>query len=317
MSDMSVSNPVNVINLPFPYRHLYSWKVRETFDHPDHPGLLFVIATDRVSSLDVIHHSLMPGKGSMLTQLAKFRFGFFKEHETTSSIPSQLLDDVSFPEDFPQELQERTMIVKKLKPIPIEAIVRGYLYGSALKEYEQHHTIAGIQVGKELIQWSPLPEPLFAPSTKAPKGQHDENTDYQTMVHILELCLVRYGMKTILARKYATQIKEYSLAMYKTARDYAATKWLILADTKFEFGFDEEGVLHVIDEAITPDSSRFWKAEWYVPGKDPVAYDKQALKTETARIWQEKKLGKIPLVFPKKIIQQTVENYQTVASLFI
>ena len=241
---------------------LHQGKVRDIYDVDDRTMLL--IATDRLSAFDVVLPTPIPEKGAILTQIANFWFeklGHVVPNHLTGINPDSLVSD---PAEKAQ-LGRRALVVKKLKPLPIEAIVRGYLVGSGWKEYKTSGTVCGISLPAGLQEASKLPEPIFTPSSKAAVGDHDENISLQRTAELLGKAL-------------AEQVAKVSIQLYQEAAAYALTRGIIIADTKFEFGLDEAGTLHLIDEALTPDSSRFWPADQYVVGKNPPSYDKQYVR---------------------------------------
>ena len=286
---------VATTNLPFPVRH---GKVRDVYDLGTH---MLLVATDRVSAFDVVMEDPIPGKGVILTQVANFWFGATKD-----IIPNHLVA-TKF-EDYPAELQPyreqiegRSILVKKAKVVPIECIVRGYLAGSGLKEYEKQGTVCGIPLPAGLKNADRLPEPIFTPSTKAEEG-HDENISFEQMVEIVGLDL-------------ATRLRDLSLSIYKRGCELAAEKHIILADTKFEFGQLEDGSLILIDEVLTPDSSRYWPTEQYVPGANPPSLDKQFLRDflETCKDWN--KQAPAPAL-PAEVLEGITARYLDLASRF-
>lgn len=257
---MNSTKAIFHVELPLPLIH--RGKVREVFAVG--PDRLLIVATDRVSAYDVVMDDPIPGKGIVLTQLSAFWFT-----RTQHLVPNHLLSTAF--EDFPREvaqhrsvLEGRTMLVRRTQPVRFECVVRGYLAGSAWREYHQSGTVAGVRLPSGLQQSERLPEPLFTPATKAEHG-HDENITFE------ELCN-RLGIEL------AEQLRQWSLLLYRTAHDYARERGLILADTKFEFGYLPTGQLLLIDEALTPDSSRWWLAESYQPGMPQQEYDKQILR---------------------------------------
>jgi len=267
---------------------LRSGKVREVFDLGE--TLLFV-ATDRISAFDVILPDPIPYKGAVLNQISGFwfnRFDDIKNHFVTADV-----------EQFPKELQPfreqvagRSMIVKKTKPLPVECVVRGYLAGSGWKEYEQSQSVCGIELPAGLKQASQLPEPIFTPATKAAEG-HDENIDMK-----------RCGQ--ILGEELADRVKVLSLEIYSRGRDYAAQRGIIVADTKFEFG-TVDGDLLLIDECLTPDSSRFWPKDQYAVGQSPPSFDKQFVRDYLETLdWD--KTPPAPRL-PKDVIEKTSAKY--------
>jgi len=249
----------SIDGLPFPL--LASGKVREIFDLGD---ALLLVATDRLSAFDVILPDGIPGKGILLTQLSNWWFA-----QTAHLIPNHLLPDQAG--EFARrgirdrDLQLRSMIVRKLRPLTIECVARGYLIGSGWSSYQKTGAVCGIRLPAGLRQADRLPEPIFTPTTKAPKGQHDEPIDDAQ------------GAAAIGAELYA-QVKRLSLALYQFGHDKARAAGMILADTKFEFGTDTSGKLYLIDEVLTPDSSRYWPADAYRPDCSPPSYDKQFVR---------------------------------------
>jgi len=241
---------------------LHQGKVRDIYDIDANTMLL--IATDRLSAFDVILPTPIANKGAILTEIANFWFEKLK-HVVPNHLTGINPDSVVTDPAEKAQLGKRALVVKKLKPLPIEAIVRGYLAGSGWKEYKQTGTVCGIALPVGLQEASQLPEPIFTPSSKADVGDHDENIT-------LEKCA------QLLGKDLAEQVAKVSVQLYKEAAAYALTRGIIIADTKFEFGLDANGVLHVIDEVLTPDSSRFWPAESYVVGKNPPSFDKQFVR---------------------------------------
>ncbi len=242
-------------------KKIYAGKVRELYEIDDKRMLM--IATDRLSAFDVILAEPIPDKGKILTAISNFWFDRFKDL-IPSHFTGQQPQDVVSAEDLPQ-VEGRSVVVKRLKPVPVEAIVRGYIVGSGWKEYQKSGTICGIPLPAGLVEADKLPEPIFTPSTKAAIGDHDENISFE---HCSE----------ILGAELANKVRDAAIMLYKAAADYAATRGIIIADTKFEFGIDEDGTLCLMDEALTPDSSRFWPADSYAPGKNPPSYDKQFVR---------------------------------------
>jgi phosphoribosylaminoimidazole-succinocarboxamide synthase len=253
-----MTTPITNLEIPG-IKKVRSGKVREIFDLGD--ALLFV-ASDRISAFDVIMPNPIPEKGRVLTAFSAFWFG-----KTQHIVPNHLLtcdyDAIAKRTGNNETLRGRSMLVRKCQPLPVECIVRGYLSGSGWKEYKQRQTVCGIQLPAGLVESSRLPEPIFTPSTKAETG-HDENISPARAAEIL-------------GQPLADKVSAYSIALYKFARDYAAQRGIIIADTKFEFGLAGEEVL-LIDEALTPDSSRFWPADEYKPGGPQPSFDKQFLR---------------------------------------
>lgn len=238
-------------------------KVRDMYEIDDRH--LLIVTTDRMSAFDVILPDPIPGKGRVLTEVSNFWF-----HKMQDIIPNHLADDLSLEQVIPdpeqrQQVDGRAIIVKRLKPLPVEAIVRGYLIGSGWKDYQACGAVCGIELPKGLQQAQQLPEPIYTPSSKAEVGVHDENISFADTVALM-------GQET------AEKVREVSLKLYTTAAGYARQRGIIIADTKFEFGLDEDGTLYLIDEALTPDSSRFWPVEQYQIGISPPSFDKQYLR---------------------------------------
>lgn len=237
-------------------------KVRDIYDAGEN---LLMVATDRISAFDFILPDEIPFKGEVLNRISAFWFDKFAD-----IVPNHLvsIDPADFPEEFAEYrdyLAGRAMLVKKAQTIPIECIVRGYLTGSGKKTYDENGTVCGIQLPEGLTEASKLPEPLFTPSTKVEIGDHDENISFERCCEIV-------------GEDIATQIRDLSLKIYKAAAEYAATRGIIIADTKFEFGLDEDGNVVLGDEMLTPDSSRFWPLEGYEPGHSQPSFDKQFVR---------------------------------------
>jgi phosphoribosylaminoimidazole-succinocarboxamide synthase len=265
-------------------------KVRDIYDCGDS---LLMVASDRISAFDYILPDEIPYKGEILSRISAFWFNKFAD-----IMPNHLISmDVK---DYPEEYQKyadyltgRSMLVKKAKTIPIECIVRGYLTGSGKKTYDQNGTVCGIKLPDGLVEASKIPEPIFTPSTKAALGDHDENISFERCAEIV-------------GEDVATQLRDASLKLYTTAAEYASTRGIIIADTKFEFGFID-GKLTLIDEALTPDSSRFWPAEGYEPGKVQPSYDKQYVRDWLKANWD---MNGQPPHLPAEVIKGTSERYQ-------
>lgn len=264
---------------------------------------ILMIASDRLSAFDVIMDQPITGKGIILTQMALFWFEKLKgicPNHLTGDAPESVVTEA----EKPQVAGGRSMLVKRLKPIPVEAVVRGYLAGSGWAEYQKTQSVCGVALPAGLKNAAKLPEPIFTPAAKAEVGEHDENISFEKMVGMIGADL-------------AEQIKTTSIAIYQAAADYAATRGIIIADTKFEFGLDENGRLTLMDEVLTPDSSRFWPADSYQAayeaGKNPPSFDKQFLRDwlETAKV-NGKPWGKIapPPTLPPEVIAGTVAKYQ-------
>lgn len=267
-------------------------KVRDIYDIDDRHML--IVTTDRLSAFDVVLPDPIPGKGALLTAMSNFWF-----QRTRHIIPNQLseipLETVlKDPAEFKQ-VKGRAIVVKKLKALPVEAIVRGYIAGSGWKEYQKSGTVCGVKLPAGLKEADRLPEPIFTPSTKAAVGQHDENISFEKAAEIL-------------GKDIAERVKNASLAIYKECAQYALTRGIIIADTKFEFGLDEKGTLTLIDEVLTPDSSRFWPADQYKPGANPPSYDKQYVRDYLESIGWNKKPPAPKL--PPEAIARTAEKYR-------
>ena len=241
-------------------------KVREIYDNKDS---LILVATDRISCFDVILNNTVTDKGKVLTQMSKFWFDFTKDICKNHLISTDVKD---MPQYFQNEKFEgRSLLCKKLTMLPIECIVRGYITGSGWASYQKTGEVCGIKLPEGLIESDKLPEPIYTPSTKAEIGDHDENISFERSIEVLEKEFPNKGLE------YATKIKDYTIAIYKKCADYALSKGIIIADTKLEFGLDENGEVVLGDEILTPDSSRFWPASDYKPGRSQASFDKQRL----------------------------------------
>jgi phosphoribosylaminoimidazole-succinocarboxamide synthase len=260
-------------------------KVRDTYELPD--GNLLMVASDRLSAFDVVFPDGIPYKGAVLTEISLFWF------EKLKGIVDNHLISTQVPPGLPGYLNRRSMIVKRAKPIKLECVVRGYLAGSGLKEYMQSGTVCGIKLPPGLKNSSKLPQPIFTPSTKEEVGTHDINVDDEQ------------GRKIVGTQTY-DKVKELSLRLYQAAADYAATRGIILADTKFEFGI-HDGKIILIDEVLTPDSSRYWPAGKYVEGQNQPSYDKQYVRDYLEKIGWEKKPPAPHL--PADVMEKTTEKY--------
>jgi len=270
---------------------LHKGKVRDIYDVDDQHML--IITTDRLSAFDVVLPQPIPGKGEVLTRVANFWF-----ERTRNLIPNHLaelpLDSVIPDAVMRGELGDRALVVKKLKPLPVEAIVRGYIIGSGWKDYQKTGSVCGIELPSGLKLADQLPEAIYTPSTKAAVGDHDENIDYAATVELLGEDLAR-------------QVRDASLKIYTECAAYARERGIIIADTKFEFGLDENGTLHLIDEVLTPDSSRFWPADQYQPGTSPPSFDKQFVRDYLETLdWDKTPPGP---ELPDEIIRKTAEKY--------
>tara|TARA_B100000965_G_scaffold71917_1_gene56770 strand:+ start:7 stop:888 length:882 start_codon:yes stop_codon:yes gene_type:complete len=266
-------------------------KVRDIYEADDHH--LLIVATDRLSAYDVIMPNPIPGKGEILTSLSNFWFDMMSDlvpnHLTKLKINSYISDKQEI-----KILEKRSIIVKKLKPLPIESVVRGYLIGSGWRDYEKNSAICGIKLPKNLNQAQKLPGIIYTPATKAAAGDHDINIDYEMT-------------ESLIGEELAKRVKEISINIYKRAFDYAISRGIIIADTKFEFGLDDEENLYLIDEILTPDSSRFWPKDSYKVGVSPPSYDKQYLRDYLDTLSWEKVAPGPDL--PDEIIQNTYQKY--------
>jgi phosphoribosylaminoimidazole-succinocarboxamide synthase len=285
---MSALHESNLTSLKF----LHRGKVRDLYEvDADH---LLIVQTDRLSAFDVILPTPIPGKGEVLTAVSNFWF-----KKLANVIPNHLSgidpESVVKTEAEKAQVRGRSFVTKKLKPLPIEAIVRGYLVGSGWKDYKKTGTLCGIQLPAGMQEAQKLPQVLFTPSTKAVAGEHDENISFEEA-------------KKLLGADMAEQVKNATVALYTQAAEYALTRGIIIADTKFEFGTDKAGKLYLIDEALTPDSSRFWPADQYKVGTNPPSFDKQFV-----RDWLEtsgwNKQPPAPQV-PADVLQRTADKYR-------
>lgn len=268
-------------------------KVREIYDIGDS---LIMYATDRISAFDVILKNKVTNKGRVLTQMSRFWFDYTKD-----VIPNHMLSvDVNdMPEFFHKdEYKGRSMKCKKLKMLPIECIVRGYITGSGWASYKENGTVCGIKLPEGLQESEKLPEPIYTPSTKAEVGDHDENISYERSIEVLEKAFPGKG------EYYATKIKDCTITLYKKCAEYALSKGIIIADTKFEFGLDEDGNVVIGDEMLTPDSSRFWPLEGYKPGQGQPSFDKQFV-----RDWLKANPDN-DLLLPDEVVTKTVDKYK-------
>ncbi|URI09837.1 phosphoribosylaminoimidazolesuccinocarboxamide synthase [Aquincola tertiaricarbonis] len=271
-------------------------KVRDNYAVGD--DRLLMVASDRLSAFDVIMGEPIPGKGELLTRMALFWFDRLKD-----IVPNHLTGEAPESVVAPAEVAQvkgRSMLVKRLKPLPIEAVVRGYLAGSGWAEYQKTGEVCGVKLPAGLKNASRLPEPIFTPATKAEMGDHDENISFEKMVEVV-------------GRDRAEAVRRIAISLYTEAAAYALTKGIIIADTKFEFGLDEDGTLTLMDEVLTPDSSRYWPVESYVEGVNPPSYDKQFVRDwlEQAQVdgrpWG--KTAPAPAL-PADVVAKTADKYQ-------
>ena len=278
-------------------RKIHQGKVRDIYDvDADH---LLIVTTDRLSAFDVVLPDPIPWKGHVLTKISEFWF-----EKTRALVPNHLttlkIEDIVQSPDERAQLEGRSMVVKKLQALPIEAVVRGYLIGSGYKDYMQHGSVCGIELPPGLGMADALPEPIFTPASKAPAGQHDENIDFEAIV-------------SLLGREQAVAVRRTALAVYALAAQHARARDIIIADTKFEFGVDKEGNLLLIDEVLTPDSSRFWPVASYRTGISPPSFDKQFVRDYLESLHWNKKPPAPHL--PADIIARTSDNYRKALGL--
>ncbi|MEO6423586.1 MAG: phosphoribosylaminoimidazolesuccinocarboxamide synthase [Candidatus Nitrotoga sp.] len=292
---MSVLLESNLTSLPL----LHRGKVRDIYEVDDER--LLIVQTDRLSAFDVILPTPVPGKGQVLTTLSNFWFNKLNHvlpNHLTGIKPESLVET----DEERAQLAERAFVVKRLRPVPIEAIVRGYLVGSAWKEYQETGMVCGIKLPADLQEAQKLSQPIFTPSTKAAAGEHDENISFEQAVKLL-------------GTPRANAVRHAALSLYSQAAEYAATKGIIIADTKFEFGVDSSGKMYLIDEVLTPDSSRLWPADQYNVGHNPPSFDKQFV-----RDWLEasgwNKQYPAPKI-PTDIIEKTAEKYHEAVRLLM
>ncbi|RPE62976.1 phosphoribosylaminoimidazole-succinocarboxamide synthase [Tibeticola sediminis] len=271
-------------------------KVRDNYAVGD--DRILMVATDRISAFDVIMGEPIPGKGVLLTQMALFWFDKLR-HICPNHLTGESPERVVAPDEVDQ-VRGRSMLVKRLTPLPVEAVVRGYLAGSGWKEYQEHGAVCGVPLPPGLKNASRLPEPIYTPAAKAAVGEHDENISYERTVEMI-------------GPEHAARIRELSIALYRAAADFALTKGIIIADTKFEFGLDRDGTVVLMDEVLTPDSSRYWPLESYAEGSNPPSFDKQFLRDwlEQVRIHGQP-WNKTPPAphLPFEVIEKTAEKYR-------
>lgn len=284
---MSTLHQSNLKSLPL----LARGKVRDMYAVGD--DKLLIIASDRISAFDVILDDPIPGKGQVLTELTEFwlkKLAHIIPNHETGIRP----EDVVAPDEVDQ-VKGRAMVVKRLKPVLVEAVARGYIIGSGWKDYQATGAVCGVQLPAGLKQASKLPQAIFTPAAKAEMGSHDENVSFDHVVNLV-------------GRELAEQIRDITLRLYTEASEYAATKGIIIADTKFEFGLDEEGKLYLMDEVLTPDSSRFWPADTYKEGTSPASFDKQFVRDwlET-QVWD--KTPPAPRL-PADVLEKTAAKYR-------
>lgn len=267
-------------------RHVYSGKVRELYQTDD--GIMLLVATDRISAFDFVLETPIPDKGKILTQLSQWWFS-----RLTDIVPNHLVDA-----PVPEQFAGRAMACRPLSMLPVECVARGYLAGTGLADYRHDGTVAGVTLPPGLTDGSRLPEPMFDPDTKALQGQHDEN-------------LTTAELAALVGANTAAELARITLAVYQRGADLAAERGIIVADTKIELGFDSERTLRLGDEVLTPDSSRFWPAESWHPGRSQVSFDKQLVRdwlTSPASGW-DRHSGETPPALPDEIVAQTRQTY--------
>ena len=282
----------NIKSLPL----LARGKVRDNYAVGD--DRLLMVASDRLSAFDVVMGEPIPGKGELLTRMALFWFGRLAHvvpHHLTGDDPESVVAA-----DERAQVRGRSMLVKRLKPLPIEAVVRGYLAGSGWKEYQQSQSVCGVALPPGLVNAGKLPEPIFTPATKAEAGAHDENISFEQAA-------------TLIGRELAERVRTVSIRLYSEAAAYALTKGIVIADTKFEFGLDADGTLTLMDEVLTPDSSRYWPVESYREGGNPPSYDKQFVRDwlEAARVGGQPWDKRAPApALPADVVARTAAKYR-------
>ncbi|WP_339935976.1 phosphoribosylaminoimidazolesuccinocarboxamide synthase [Undibacterium luofuense] len=267
-------------------------KVRDNYAVGD--DKLLIVTSDRLSAFDVIMSEPIPDKGKVLNQMANFwftRLAHIVPNHTTGIAPESVVSA-----DEAEQVKGRGVVVKRLKPIMVEAVVRGYIIGSGWKDYQETGAVCGITLPQGLQQAEKLPEPIFTPAAKADVGEHDENISFA-------------DMESRIGKELAEKIREISIRLYKEASEYAATRGIIIADTKFEFGLDDQGVLHLMDEALTADSSRFWPADSYAVGISPPSFDKQFVRDYLETITEWNKTAPAPAL-PDEVVQKTAAKYR-------
>jgi phosphoribosylaminoimidazole-succinocarboxamide synthase len=278
-------------------KKIHQGKVRDIYDvDAEH---LLIVTTDRLSAFDVVLPDPIPFKGEVLTQISLFWFAKTR-HMIANHLSALTVEEVVADGAEREQLAGRAMVVRKLTPLPIEAVVRGYLIGSGYKDYKIHGSVCGIALPGGLQMADRLPEPLFTPASKAPAGSHDENIDFDAMV-------------ALVGREYAAGIRRIALDIYRFAAEHARTRHIIIADTKFEFGVDKAGNLFLIDEALTPDSSRFWPTASYRPGISPPSFDKQFVRDYLESLHWNKKPPAPHL--PPDVLARTSDNYREALKL--
>jgi phosphoribosylaminoimidazole-succinocarboxamide synthase len=266
-------------------------KVRDIYSIDD--DHLLIVTTDRLSAFDVVMPDPVPGKGEVLTQISLFWFHMMQDI-IDNQLTSRTIDEVIADPELREQLRRRALVVKRLKPLPIEAVVRGYLIGSGWKDYQETGKVCGIPLPPGLRQAERLPETLFTPASKAEAGTHDENITFEQVVELV-------------GERLASRVRDVAIRIYEVAAAHALQRGIIIADTKFEFGLDDEGRLYLIDEVLTPDSSRFWPVEDYAVGISPPSFDKQFVRDYLETLdWDKTAPGP---ELPAQIIHKTAEKY--------
>ena len=278
-------------------RKIHQGKVRDIYDIDD--SHMLIVTTDRLSAFDVVLPDPIPFKGEVLTRISSFWFEKTR-HIIDNQVTALKVEDVVQDPKERAQLAGRSMVVKKLKPLPIEAVVRGYLIGSGYKDYKRSGSVCGLPLPPGLKMADALPQPIFTPASKAPAGQHDENIDFAAIVELVGL-------------EYAESVRRAALALYAFAAAHARARDIIIADTKFEFGIDAAGKLILIDEVLTPDSSRFWPVDSYKPGISPPSFDKQFIRDYLESLHWNKKPPAPHL--PADILARTSDNYRKALEL--
>ena len=267
-------------------------KVRDIYSVDENH--LLIVTSDRLSAFDVVMPDPIPGKGEVLTRLSLFWFRMMADI-IDNQLTDLTVDDVIQDKDICDTLRDQSLVVKRLRPLPIEAVVRGYLIGSGWKDYQDSGQVCGIDLPQGLQQAEKLPQTLFTPASKAEAGDHDENISFEKVVEMV-------------GENLANRVREVSIEIYERAAEFALQRGIIIADTKFEFGLDSEGRLHIIDEALTPDSSRFWPVDEYEVGTSPPSFDKQFIRDYLETLdWDKKAPG--PEI-PAELLEQTAAKYR-------
>lgn len=274
-------------------------KVRDMYEIPGHDDKLLMVATDRISAYDVVMNDPIPGKGKILTEMSLSWFKLLGDVVENHLITADVDQYPAVCQPYADQLRGRSMLVKKAKPLPVECIVRGYLSGSFWSAYKKNTMVCGFNLPKGMQESDKFSEPLFTPSTKAEQGMHDENISFETLAGIVGF-------------SRALELKRISIDLYRMASYYAEFRGIIIADTKFEMGLDDDGNLLLIDEVLTPDSSRFWPLDQYIPGKGQPSFDKQFLRNYLQGLFDAGKWDKTPPppVLPQEIIQITAGRYE-------